>query len=100
MKRTLTCPYCQAAIEVTWRRYWYSAMMRYRCPACHQLSRIATNPGWIQYTSWLVQLVPILAFLLSKNAYVVLGVFPAYVLIFICDKKLDERYGLLRPWPA
>ncbi len=96
MKRTLTCPYCHTGIEVTWKRYWYSATRRYRCPACSKPSRIVTNPGWIQYTSWLVQLLPLAGVLLSESIYVALALLPLYVPIFIFDKKLDERYGVLR----
>jgi hypothetical protein len=96
MKRTLTCPYCQAEIEVTWKRYWYSGTMLYHCPACSKRSRIATSPGWIQYTSWLVQLLPLAAILLTGSIYAVVVAIPAYIFIFTADKKLDERYGVLK----
>jgi len=96
MKRELICPYCHTGILVTWKRYWHSAAMHYRCPSCFKRSRIVTSPGWIQYTSWLVQLLPIAGLYLTRNIYVAAGIIPAYVLIFICDKKLDERYGVLK----
>lgn len=97
MKRSLTCPYCHAEIEVTWKRYWYSATMHYRCPACSRLSRIVTRPGWVQYTSWMVQLLPLTAACLINSMYAVVAMVPVYTFIFICDKKLDERYGVLKP---
>lgn len=96
MKRALTCPYCQSQIEVTWRRYWYSGSMLYRCPSCAKASRIATSPGWIQYTSWLVQLLPLAAIFLTHSIYAIVAAVPAYWLIFVLDKKLDERYGVLK----
>ena len=96
MKRSLACPYCRGEIEVTWKRYWYSAGLHYSCPACRKLCRIVTRPGWIQYTSWLVQLLPLAGAYLSKNIYVTVAVLPLYLPIFILDKKLDERYGVLK----
>ena len=96
MSRKLSCPYCQTEIEVTWKRYWQSASLHYRCPACAKSSRIVTRPGWIQYTSWLVQLLPIAAVFLTESVYAIMAAIPAYVIIFCCDKKLDERYGILK----
>jgi hypothetical protein len=54
-----------------------------------------TKPGWIQYTSWFVQLLPLAGVLLLQS-YVALALLFLYVPIFIFDKKLDELYGVLR----
>ena len=96
MKKYLECPHCGEEIEVTWRRYWTSAFNRYWFPECKHASRFATKPPWIQFASWVFQLVALVPiFLFSDTLWMWLVLIPAYAVIFLFDKRLDERFGIL-----
>jgi predicted RNA-binding Zn-ribbon protein involved in translation (DUF1610 family) len=96
MKNQLQCPNCSEIIPITWGRYWKSASNYYRCPKCEESSRFATRPAWIQYASWAVQvslLVPLYFYYKEVLAWIVM--IPIYVIMFIADKRLDGRFGIL-----
>ena len=96
MKNQLQCPNCREIIPITWGRYWKSAINYYRCPKCKESSRFATSPAWIQYASWAVQ-VSLLAplYFYYKEAWAWIVMIPIYVIMFIADKRLDGRFGIL-----
>lgn len=92
----MECPSCNKDIEVTWRRYWQSTSGFYRCPHCTQLSKIRTNPWFVQPLSQLLQLLPIITFVFIADASVwSISIFGFYFVIFRLDKRLDEKFGFL-----
>lgn len=96
MKNQLQCPNCNEVIPITWGRYWKSATNFYRCPNCKAASRFATKPGWIQFSSWAVQTLPLIAlYFYRTEAWIWFAIIPVYIVIFFIDKRLDERFGIL-----
>jgi hypothetical protein len=95
MHRNLTCPYCCSKTKMTLKSDWLSVRQHYLCAKCAKRTRLVTNPGWIQYTTWLVQLLPVASVYLWSNMYNIIAAVAAYVCIFVVTQKLEARYGVL-----
>jgi len=85
--------------QVTWRRYWASAAPKseYLCPSCKRRSKITTQPSWIQPTSHAIQIgLPFLLILLPIHWIgLVIFLFVGFPIIFMIDRWLDAKYGVL-----
>ena len=67
------------------------------CPSCKKQSKVSTSPEWIQPISHLAQiLIPINFLWLAGLEYLIW--LPAVVVsIFVIDRKLDGKFGVLTP---
>ena len=97
--KTLTCPYCKYSIPITWRRYWTSSApwSSYKCPECNRSSKITTSPQSIQAVSHFVQIFVPLTFIPLFGSEHVWWLIPIMTAIFVIDRALDGRFGLLIP---
>ncbi len=94
----MICPRCNAANELSWKRYWASPFGKHKCTSCQSKFRVVQTFKYslIITGSLVVYSVPAIAFawylggniVISGILILIVGLF----IIFPLDKKIDNSW--------